>query len=368
MRDDSKTNQRNRIPALVFAISLLLISCDQKFNTAAPYKAITIIYGFLDMGDTAHYIRVEKAYSDQNKSAFDMAQTPDSNFYASVNVHIERFDFSGKLKDTIHLNRVDLDLEGYPKQPGLFYTAPNYAYKFTDQLDPQYIYRLIVTNPAGETDSAETAIIPNGNRSLFHVDLFDYSEPEIGFAKLFGPPAFELSGSFSAPVPGFNFHGQASAVSVVEAIIRFNWTDSNSATQTLTEHYHDDFFNYITVSSTQTQFAYSIPNLELYTVLFAGMGPAPAGICRLLGKCDVFVYLATTEYFSYMAASNAQGTGLTQGMTEPLYTNIQGANALGLFTTRAFRTRTIPIDPVTIDSVMRSPIFAKTMIVGTSYH
>src|ERR1700733_715755 len=126
-------------PIFLFFALLFLIAgtgCTTKFKIAAPYENITVIYGFLDMNDTAHYIRVQKAFLDNSKSALTMSQSPDSSFYANINVRINRIDVTDSLlHDTIHLNRVDLNLEGYPKQPGVFFTAPNYAYKFKGLLD-----------------------------------------------------------------------------------------------------------------------------------------------------------------------------------------------------------------------------------------
>src|ERR1035437_8823834 len=90
---------------LTLSVAFLLLSgCSQKFNTAAPYKNVTIIYGYLDMSDTSHYIRIEKAFSDQNKSAYTMVQIPDSSYYEHLNVRMERYEYpvSGNYHDTIH--------------------------------------------------------------------------------------------------------------------------------------------------------------------------------------------------------------------------------------------------------------------------
>src|SRR6516164_7458325 len=104
------------IPFIAMVSLFLLPGCSEKFNVAAPYKNITVIYGYLDMKDTAHYIRIQKAFLDQNKSAVTMAQTSDSNFYANLNVTIAKVSFNGATQGVIQLNRVDLNNEGYPKQ------------------------------------------------------------------------------------------------------------------------------------------------------------------------------------------------------------------------------------------------------------
>src|ERR1700753_263242 len=104
------------IPFITIAL-FALASCSDKFNVAAPYKNITVIYAYLDCQDTAHYVRIQKAFLDQSKSALTMSQSPDSSFYANINVVIKRYSIvDTSYLDSIHLTRVDLDNEGYPKQ------------------------------------------------------------------------------------------------------------------------------------------------------------------------------------------------------------------------------------------------------------
>ena len=77
------------LPVTVLVALLSLSSCSENFDVAAPYKSITVIYGLMDQGDTAHYIRIEKAFLDQNKSAVDMAKNPDSIYFSNLDVRID---------------------------------------------------------------------------------------------------------------------------------------------------------------------------------------------------------------------------------------------------------------------------------------
>src|SRR6185437_11084003 len=103
-------------PLLIITALVGISSCSTKFNIAAPYKNITVIYGLMDETDTAHYIRIEKAFLDQNKSAVVMAQNPDSSFYpeSQLDVKMELIDPSGTIDSIYSLSRVDLNNEGYP--------------------------------------------------------------------------------------------------------------------------------------------------------------------------------------------------------------------------------------------------------------
>ena len=357
-----------KVPVIALLAMFLIVGCSEKFNTAAPYKNITVIYAFLDKADTAHYIRIEKAFLDQNKSAVTMAQSPDSSYYSNINVRIERYSFTGVLADTIHLNRVDLGAEGYPKQPGVFFNAPNYAYKFTNTLDVNYIYRLKVINlTTHEVDSADAPVIEDLDKSVFYIDLFDDSvlnKNGMNFSSTF--LSFEFGGTYTPPV-NFSFQGLSSPVGIVQAIVRFNWIDSNDISHTLTPHYYDYNLGYSTLNNVSLD--YTTKDINFYSALSTGMGAPPDNnTFRLLSRADVFVYLSTHDYSLYVQNSLTQGTGLTGSEIEPVFTNVKGANVLGLYTSRAVRTNQVTISPATVDSLMASPLLQQARIVGTSYH
>ncbi len=303
----------------------LVAGCSEKFNVAAPYKNITVVYAFLDQADTAHYIRIQKAFLDQSKSALTMSQSPDSSFYTNLNVRIERYNVNGTATtwtDTIHLNRVDLDLEGYPKQTtGPFFNAPNYAYKFKDVLDARYIYRLKVINlSTGQVDSSDAPIIndmDHSNASGFSVDALDDTNLNNKLLS-FGNRLYTVNFAFNyEPVPGFNFEGLSTPASIAEIVLRFNWTDSNNASHTLTPRYYDYNLGYFNFNG-NTSITTTVTNQTLLSAMATGLGPAPANTYRLIGRCTLSVYLSTQEYNNYYQNSLAQGTGLTGSEIEPV--------------------------------------------------
>lgn len=115
--------------ALFFALLLaaLFTACDNDLQLAADWKDIPIVYGFMNRADTAHYIRVEKAFLDPDGNAFQTAQIVDSLYYPveQITVQLENLQ-TGKL---VTLQRVDGAAEGYPRDPGVFANMPNYLYK-----------------------------------------------------------------------------------------------------------------------------------------------------------------------------------------------------------------------------------------------
>ncbi len=354
----------------IVLITLLASGCSEKFKIAAPYKNITVVYAFLDLSDTAHYIRIEKGFLDENKSALSMAKDPDSSFYANINVRIERLNFATlTVHDTIHLNRVDLGLEGYPKDSGQFFNTPNYAYKFTDKLDPLYIYRLKITNlTTGNVDSADAPIIDDSNPAKFEIDALDSSlHIPFDFSSTAHNKYLSLDGSISAP-PGYNYMGYSNPATIGNMYIRFNWDDSDVTTKVHTHHHYDYNAGYTTIAN--GVFYFKVYNTDIYSALasVSGMGVAPQNQVRLMDRCDVSVYVSTPDYATYQQASLSQGLGLTGTEIEPIYTNIKGANVLGLYTSRGFRTGKVTISSATIDSMISGTVLSKAIIRGTVYH
>ena len=117
----------NQIKALIWIFPLLLIlsACDNELDLIEEWKDIPIVYGIVDPSDTAHYIRVEKAFVDAEVSGADLALFADSLYYEGMEVQLVK----GTNGTPITLERVDGNLEGYPRQEGAFAQAPNFLYK-----------------------------------------------------------------------------------------------------------------------------------------------------------------------------------------------------------------------------------------------
>ncbi len=145
--------------ALLAAIAVLQ-SCSNDFELTAPWKEVPIVYAILSPQDTAHYVRIEKAFLDPNASALQIAQIPDSIYYpeGTFQAFIEEVN-TGK---RFPLTRVDGRLEGYPRQEGIFATSPNWLYKTKETLVPGRRYRLRIVRNDGRPDiTAETTIPGN---------------------------------------------------------------------------------------------------------------------------------------------------------------------------------------------------------------
>ena len=346
------------IPSLaLIAGASSILSCNDKLNIAAPYKNITVVYGLLDIADTAHYIRIEKAFMDENQSAINMAKIADSSFYSSLSVVLKEFVHAEDSipRNIITLNRVDLSNEGYTKDTGTFFNTPNYAYKFKYALNPSYQYRIVIKNTAtGEVDSAISPVISDaGPITYFGVTEWQRSTETISFAKVLREDGKPDEINYGINIPA--------NVGAAELAIRFNWTDSNILTGAAT-HKYADFSNFssltsIVPSSTSSKsYSYSAQNKDVYQFLRDALGTPSANQYRYFDSCDMYLYVAGTEYQRYHDL-NANKGGLTADEIRPIYTNLRGLNVMGLFSTRAKTKRLqMPLGESTQDSLLTNTL------------
>lgn len=147
---------------LLPAAALFTYACSNDFEVSAPWKEIPAVYAILSPKDTAHYIRVEKAFLDPETSALQVAQIADSLYYPenAIQVYLERVKTGKRLP----MHRVDGNLEGYVRTGGIFATQPNWLYKFkpappADSIFEGETYRFVLVRNDGRPDvTAETTV------------------------------------------------------------------------------------------------------------------------------------------------------------------------------------------------------------------
>lgn len=339
----------------LFALSCLIVGpgCSDKFEVAAPYKNITFTYAAFDMKDTAHYIRVQKAFLDDNKSAIQMASVPDSSFYTNLSVLVRELSGTTVIK-TIQTTRVDLNNEGIPKESGDFFTSPSWAYKFKAPLDPSRQYRVVVSAPnAGVADSAQVAIL---DASKFIVSYFQDGNYNIRFRQTLPKGTIATTWRFDSYIPSNSALG--------EMYLRFHYEERNGTTSSnksvqVTIPYNPD-------KSAASTFSFTADNLDLYNALRNTMGVAPSGVTRYMDSIDVSVYVADANLKAYRDAQNA-GSGLTGDQIKPVFSSFTGRDFYGLLCSRAYiEKKGIPLDPATLDSLMINPVTAPLQIKGFS--
>ena len=122
---------------------VIFTACDNDFDLVTDKVEIPVVYAIINAADTAQYFRVERAFIDENISALEIAQIPDSLYYADAKVTLTRVTTG----EAWIMDEVDGNLEGYPRQDGIFATAPNTLYKLRTAditLEPEEQYMLTI--------------------------------------------------------------------------------------------------------------------------------------------------------------------------------------------------------------------------------
>lgn len=186
----------SRCLAAAATLAVAFSACSNEVDVIGEWKEIPIVYGILKSQDTATYIRIEKAFLPPNTDANQVAQIPDSIYFAEGDITAKLYQNGTFFAD---LARVDGALEGYPKDTGIFAQNPNILYKTRRPLLNNATYRLeIVSNRTGQTYNTTTQTINNtsilittpsaaravrwsffdNNAHVFNDVKFDWREPD----------------------------------------------------------------------------------------------------------------------------------------------------------------------------------------------
>lgn len=320
------------IPFLALLATVSLYSCSEDFEVAAPYKQVTVVYGILNIEDTAHYIRVQKAFMDENKSAIDMSKQPDSSFYNQLEVKVVEY-LGNTATQTITLQKVDMNQEGYQKQSSTntqsFFTSPNYGYKFKHALNTSREYRVIITNPeTGKIDSSDRiGIVSNDSTNIssgFDVNEFKLASYTLNFSRTV--PTAKTTFFVNTPTNGY----------ILEGYIRFHYMEKNIITNA--EERKSVDYNFSTLNTTPSEpYQPSVQNLAILSYLRDAIGAAPNNVERYMDSCDIYFYAGSKELYSYKFVNQSQGGSLTNDNIQPNYTNMVSQDAIGVIGSRAMR-------------------------------
>ncbi|MEM1217386.1 MAG: hypothetical protein AAGH79_00665 [Bacteroidota bacterium] len=145
---------------LTLAIAFVFGGCNNDIDLTADWKNIPVVYALINKEDPVHYLRLEKAFLDENGNAFDAAANIDSIYYGPE-VVVEILNQTTGARTV--LERVNADEEGLPRDDGVFANSPNILYKFTAAdfpLEGEQIMQLIIDgDDLGEPVTAEATVM-----------------------------------------------------------------------------------------------------------------------------------------------------------------------------------------------------------------
>lgn len=311
--------------------SLLFTRCSTDFDITSEYKEVMVVWGLLDVQDEDHYIRIQKAYLDQQTSALVLAQEPDSIYYPDIlNVTLTE---SGTNK-VMNLARVDGDTLGIQKDSGTFAASPNILYRLKANLDANRSYTLKIENTM-------TGLMATSTTEM--VKDFTVTRPfETQMVNFVGPSDFFAF--WTVPDNGrihdltIRLHYSVAAADKPNTILRQEFVDWPVILRT-------DIFD--------DQGRINISGQSFFQGVQSFLDPEPNTV-RYFDSLD-FKWVVGTPTLSDYISYNIAGTGITQDLATTQFTNIE--NGLGLFTSRYHKDVTgIDITLNSLDSLACGPI------------
>lgn len=310
------------------AVVALFAGCKNDFDVLADYKDITVVYGLLNQNDTAHYIKINKAYLGAG-NAFMMADVADSINYqaADLTVSLEEYNNS-VLTNTFPLTRTVNEIA---KDTGLFANDANVLYKTNATLNPQRKYKLVINNnKTGTTITSETPMIDNLN----------VVNPQNGQQVNLIGNNFPFTVKFKS----------AKNAMVYSLTVRFYYNEINTVTSEVVSKSIDWPFTNVKSSNANggEDILISLAPDGLFQLLGANLSAPGANIERHTSRLEFIFYAGGEDLSTYL---DVNGPSNTLQQEKPEYTNINGG--LGIFSCRYNTSRTnITLAPQALDSLI----------------
>ncbi len=290
----------------VLAAFVFMSSCSNEFDLVEAKKEIPVVYCLLDYNAASQYVRLERAFASPTTSALILAKNPDSLYYKNADVRLIRT--SKGVKKEFTLKEVDGNQDGYPREDGVFATAPNKLYKITSaemKLEPGDIVGLSINIGEGDLVTSNTSVIK------------------------------EVAPSNPSPT------GKISFSATQKDVLKWNSFDATGGKL----HSLYMYFNYIeVVNGVETKKklywpiakniekeTFTLGPGEFYTFLASNI-VKDEKIKRYFEGIDFFVYSGDANLAQFLLVG-AANTGITGSGEVPTYTNL--SRGLGIFGSKA---------------------------------
>ncbi|HPE55064.1 MAG TPA: hypothetical protein PK904_01600 [Bacteroidales bacterium] len=332
-------NKILRNTLIVFLIFAGFTGCETDFDTTAPYKDITIVYGLLDSKDSMQYIKINKAFLAEN-NVLTYAALEDSNSYPyPLDVWIEEWS-SGDSVKAIYFDTTSV----YNKEPGQFYNPRQIIYKWNKPAQPfkiKYVveglndtigveyywlndesdYRLKIRNPKnGKVISAETPLVQDFSITRPGFATFIRFVPDPATPKQFSWESAENSGQYDYE-------------------LRFNYRELNFGSNDTIDKHITLASQSVTADPGTNEYSFFYWDYNFYSacrslIPYTDQNREDQVKDRFTGTIELIVAAAETQFSLYRQVYEPS-TSIVQ--EKPTYTNVD--NGLGIFSSRAQKSK-----------------------------
>lgn len=344
----SELNDMRNTAIIIFAF-LTFISCETDLDVNAEYRETPIMFALIDQADTINYVRLQKAFANENSNALEIAKNFDSLYYDTTKVTFELMEVkkggTNADNDTAYIRLVPE--YNTNKVPGDFAAPGQYVYRlnydFRDKRASDYTYTFLFTNKETQlVASAQTDIIECG----FVRFPFRYECGDRGFVgELVRNLDEDIDPATMLPRSFFEFEGAENAAFFsAEAIIEYTEDyivdDRDRDTFNIVTDLGKQALQLITLDLNEVTHPRRYGESETFPIGKTAVGSYLASSIPLdendivesrgLLSIQFRFYYYNTSYENYLEV-NGNFNPLSQ--TKPLYTNVQ--NGLGLVAARS---------------------------------
>lgn len=313
------------------------VACDNELNVIEPKQDIPVVYGFLNLADSAQYIRVERAFVDESTSALDLAQDPEALYYDNVIVELVNGD-----GERYELERVDANLEGFQREDGAFAQAPNYVYK-------------IRTEDIELKGGDEISLVITRGDSLPVIEAT---------TQILGPTEIKSPASQNAVILDFDYVDRnrfiwqaAEGASIHDLFFNFKYRERSPETGGSFEPRSVTWRALTNFRETDERVDVELDGLSFYTFLRGAIEIDPAAE-RRFDELEMVVVSGGIEIDNFVSVGSAN-LGITSTQDVPVFTNIPGGR--GIFSSiNRTRLEQINLSSGTIDS-LREGIYTREL-------
>ena len=307
--------------SLVCVFLLLGNSCSNDIDLTSEWKDVPIVYGLLSRTDSVHYIRIEKAFLDDDRSALEIAQIADSIYYPDASLQIKKLNST---EEPLVFEKVDAALEGYEREEGVFTTSPNYIYKMIlpvgESLEERAEYEMIL-------DRGENfPIVTSQTTVISDIEMTAPKTPDLSTPLNWGDYRWELKIRWRAKAPTAFFD--------VIMLVNIEEYDVNNPSEpqqiTLEWLLKKNQLARTASSNGIISMAMTVPAENFYRFIAAKLEPK-AGVYRKFKDMDLLIRSGGPEFLDFIQLQQAN-YGITSSQVIPEYSNL--STGLGIFSSR----------------------------------
>ncbi|MBK8699405.1 MAG: DUF4249 family protein [Saprospiraceae bacterium] len=304
------------------------MSCSNEFDLIEDKIETPIVYSLLDYEAPYQYVRLERAFASPDKSALELAKNPDSLYYKNAVVSLIVVRNGGE--QTFNLEEVDGNDLGYPREDGVFATAPNKLYRINSalmNLVPGLKVKLRIDLGDGTPVTAETTII------IKPVSSFPRSGTPVAFSPTL-PDVFRWNhiGEFGGSV--FNLQATMHYTEVIGGNATektLTWPIAKNLDKVTFTTGPGEFYNFIG------------SNIEKNTT-----------VTRFFDGLDYSIISGDVNLYNFLLVGQAN-TGITGSGELPTYTNL--SRGLGIFGSKAvLKLEGLGLAPPTINELKNNKL------------